>query len=75
MNQGDHKLIDQLEFRLPIDREKIFRSSGCYGHMGASDCFFAYKDRLDKGAIKPGDHIVCASSAVGFSWGATVIRV
>lgn len=74
MNQGDHRLIDKLTTLLPIDSDKIYRSHKNFGHIGASDCFLGLKSRLERGEINPGQNIVLASSAVGFSWGATVIK-
>lgn len=74
MNQGDHRLIHKLEKSLPIASEKVFRSHAKSGHVGNTDCFLALKTRLDEGKIKPGQNIVVASSGVGFSWSASVIR-
>lgn len=74
MNQGDHRLIQKLEKSLPIAPEKVFRSHSQYGHMGNTDCFLAFKTRLEAGEIQPGHNIVLASSGIGYSWSASVIR-
>jgi len=44
------------------------------GHLGATDTLFGLAKILELEKIKPGNLIVLASSAVGFSWGATVIK-
>ena len=74
MNQGDHRLIRRLTEALDLPAEKIFQSYRTHGHLGGTDVFFGLKSWLDEGLVKPGDHCVLASSAFGFSWGATVIR-
>jgi 3-oxoacyl-[acyl-carrier-protein] synthase III len=74
VNQGDHKLIKYLSEILLLPKEKIHLSYQNHGHMGGSDVFFALNRMQKTGNIKPNEIIVLASSAVGFSWGATVIR-
>jgi 3-oxoacyl-[acyl-carrier-protein] synthase-3 len=74
MNQGDHRLIRRLTEALCLPAEKIFQSYRDFGHLGGTDIFFGLKARLDEGLIRPGHISVLASSAIGFSWGATVIR-
>lgn len=75
MNQGDHKLIDKLAARLCYPANRIFRSHQDYGHLGGSDVFFGLNQILKEGLIKSGDLVVLASSAIGFSWGASVIQI
>jgi 3-oxoacyl-[acyl-carrier-protein] synthase-3 len=74
MNQGDFKLIDHLARQLPLDPGKIFRSHWTHGHLGGSDIFFGLNERLQGGLVQPGQVLILASSAIGFSWGASVIR-
>jgi 3-oxoacyl-[acyl-carrier-protein] synthase III len=45
-----------------------------FGHQGTVDTFFCLTYATDAGIIKPGDLVVLASSAIGFSWAASVIK-
>jgi 3-oxoacyl-[acyl-carrier-protein] synthase III len=74
MNQGDYKLIQRIADTLELPAEKVHRTYQRHGHLGGSDPFFGLKQTIDAGRIHPGEIIVLASSAIGFSWGATVIR-
>ncbi|OGO96415.1 MAG: hypothetical protein A3F41_03155 [Coxiella sp. RIFCSPHIGHO2_12_FULL_44_14] len=74
INQGDHYLINYISRILKIPDYKIYKSCQEYGHMGNADIFFGFFERQKNGEIFPGDIIVLASSAIGFSWGATVIQ-
>ncbi len=75
MNQGDHGLIKKIPDILNIPENKIFRSHENFGHMGGSDVFFGMKQLAKGSHLKPDDIIVLASSAIGFSWAATVIQI
>ncbi|WP_293074105.1 3-oxoacyl-[acyl-carrier-protein] synthase III C-terminal domain-containing protein [Okeania sp. SIO3B5] len=44
------------------------------GHLGATDTLFGLAKTIELEKIKPGNLVVLASSAAGFSWGATVIK-
>lgn len=74
INQGDQRLIKRLSVELAIPQDRIHKSYEDHGHMGGADVFFGMKARWDQGRIRRGDIVVLASSAVGFSWGATVLR-
>jgi 3-oxoacyl-[acyl-carrier-protein] synthase III len=45
-----------------------------YGSIGPGDTLFSLALQLEEDRIKPGDLVVLASSGIGFSWGAQVIR-
>ncbi|HLF66938.1 MAG TPA: 3-oxoacyl-[acyl-carrier-protein] synthase III C-terminal domain-containing protein, partial [Gammaproteobacteria bacterium] len=45
-----------------------------YGHMGAVDGLFCLQSAIEKNKIKPGDLVVLASSATGFTWAAHAIK-
>lgn len=75
MNQGDHRLIPKLASLLAINENIIFQSFKTYGHMGGVDIFFGLKSCWEQSRIKSGDYCVLASSAVGFSWGAALIKI
>ncbi len=74
MNQADHKLLSRLAASLGISPDKIHASYRDHGHIGGSDIFLGLKTRENEGRIKKGDRILLSSSALGFSWGASLIR-
>ncbi|HTY15707.1 MAG TPA: 3-oxoacyl-[acyl-carrier-protein] synthase III C-terminal domain-containing protein [Methanoregulaceae archaeon] len=45
-----------------------------YGSIGPGDTLFSLALQLEENLIKPGDLVVLASSGIGFSWGAQVIK-
>ena len=45
-----------------------------FGSIGPGDTLFALALQHDDAQIKPGDLVVLASSGIGFTWGAQVIR-
>jgi 3-oxoacyl-[acyl-carrier-protein] synthase-3 len=75
MNQGDHKLITKIAMRLGLPVDLMFRSHKNFGHLGGSDIFFGLNHVLEHKVVKSGDIVVLASSALGFSWGASVIQI
>jgi 3-oxoacyl-[acyl-carrier-protein] synthase III len=75
ISQGDPQLFSQLAWALDIEEARFARTSSRLGHMGGSDIFHGLKTHLDAGKLKSGDLIILASSAIGFSWGATVLEI
>lgn len=73
INQGDHRLIRFLEEQLAVPTERISRSHEHLGHLGGSDVLVGWQSYREKRLTRPGDLIVLASSAIGFSWGAAAI--
>ncbi|WP_442937877.1 3-oxoacyl-[acyl-carrier-protein] synthase III C-terminal domain-containing protein [Nostoc sp.] len=45
-----------------------------YGHLGAVDTIFGLAKTLESKKIKPGNLVVLASSAAGFSWAALTVK-
>lgn len=74
MNQGDWRLIDYLSSKLGIPASVFQRTYDRFGHVGGSDPLLGLRERLDAGQIAKDDRIVLASSAIGFSWGALVLK-
>ncbi|WP_375754319.1 3-oxoacyl-ACP synthase III family protein [Corallococcus exercitus] len=73
MNQGDHRLVTETLERLGLREEQSCLSYETCGHLGTTDVAFALRRGLDHGLFQPGANIVTVSSAVGFSWGASLI--
>ena len=45
-----------------------------FGSIGPGDTLFALGLQQNDALIRPGDLVVLASSGIGFTWGAQVIR-
>jgi 3-oxoacyl-[acyl-carrier-protein] synthase-3 len=75
INQGDYRLIDKIAKSLSLAPDIPFRSYERLGHLGGSDVFFGLQNCLDTGELQRGDIVALATSAIGFSWGCTIIRV
>jgi 3-oxoacyl-[acyl-carrier-protein] synthase-3 len=75
MSQGDPQLFGDIAKRLRVSDDRFVRTSETLGHLGGSDVFYGLKLLLDEGRLNPGDLVMLASSAIGFSWGATLLRI
>ncbi|HEV3261365.1 MAG TPA: 3-oxoacyl-[acyl-carrier-protein] synthase III C-terminal domain-containing protein [Gemmataceae bacterium] len=75
INQGDYRLIDKIAEAFGLAPEVPFRSYERLGHLGGTDVFFGLRTCLDHGGLQRGDIVALATSAIGFSWGCTIIRV
>jgi len=74
MNQGDWRLIDHLSANLGIAGAAFQRTHENFGHIGGSDVLLGLMKAQESGRIQENDYLVMASSAVGFSWGALVLK-
>ena len=75
INQGDHRLIDTIASDLGLPGDVPFKSFERMGHLGGVDVFFGLRACLASSELRRGDLIALATSAIGFSWGCTIIRV
>lgn len=73
-NQLRVGLMDQIHDRLGVARERTIRSIGFAGHIGPGDTLMNLARADEAGMIAPGDVVVLATSGLGFSWAATVLR-
>ncbi|ACZ91856.1 3-oxoacyl-[acyl-carrier-protein] synthase 3 [Streptosporangium roseum] len=74
INQGDRAMHERLlrETGIPADRS-VFNYDRL-GHMGGADTMIALRGLMDDGRLRPGDLILLATSAMGFSWGITALE-
>lgn len=75
MNQGSPNIIASTESALGLVPGAITRTFNEYGHLGSVDVLLGMESLRSAGKICDGDYVALASSAVGYSWGCTVIRV
>lgn len=73
-NQIKKSLLSGILESLNLSQENTFISLKKYGHLGATDTLFGLAKTIELQKVKPGHLVVLASSAAGFSWGATVIK-
>ena len=67
------RVITILE-SLGLTEENTRRTMREYGSLGPGDTLFALALHRQEGLIRPGDLVVLASSGIGFTWGAQVVR-
>ncbi|HEY9693691.1 MAG TPA: 3-oxoacyl-[acyl-carrier-protein] synthase III C-terminal domain-containing protein [Oculatellaceae cyanobacterium] len=73
-NQVKKSLCKYILSNLGLKDTQTFVSLKEYGHLGASDTFLGLAKLLELKQIQPGNIVVLASSAAGFSWGALVLK-
>ena len=73
-NQVKKSLSRQILSSLGLKESQTLISLGEYGHLGAVDTLFGWAKTLEQGRIQPGNLVVLASSAAGFSWAALTVK-
>jgi 3-oxoacyl-[acyl-carrier-protein] synthase III len=73
-NQVKKSLSKRILESLNLKAEQTFISLNEYGHLGAVDTLFGLAKTMESKIIKPGDVVVLASSAAGFSWAALTLK-
>ena len=74
INQMDRRMHERLLSVLGIPAERSVFNYDRLGHMGCADPFLALAGLRDAGRLRPGDHVLMATSGTGFSWGVTAFR-
>lgn len=74
INQMDRRMHERLLSILGIPAERSVFNYDRLGHMGCADPFLALAGLRDAGRLRPGDHVLVATSGTGFSWGVTAFR-
>ncbi|MDD1694266.1 MAG: hypothetical protein LUQ71_06035 [Methanoregula sp.] len=73
-NQVKKSITDNLLKELGLAETQTLRTMKEYGHMGPVDTLFCLALAQEEGRIKPGDLVVLAGSAIGFTWAAMVLK-
>ena len=73
-NQIKKTRVQDILAQLGLDEKKTRSTMKDYGSIGPGDTLFALGLQHEDAMIKPGDLVVLASSGIGFTWGAQVIR-
>ena len=69
-NQVKKSITDSLLAELGLNEDQTMRTMKEYGHMGPVDTLFCLAKAHESGRIRPGDLVVLAGSAIGFTWAA-----
>ncbi len=73
-NQVKKSLSKRIIESLGLTDEQTFLSLPEYGHLGAGDTLFCLAKMMEANKIQPGNLVVLASSAAGFSWAALTLK-
>ncbi|MBB5953659.1 3-oxoacyl-[acyl-carrier-protein] synthase-3 [Saccharothrix tamanrassetensis] len=74
VNHGDRDMHRKVLGELGIPPERSVFNYDRLGHMGGVDVFIALRSLLDDRRLRPGDLLLFATSAMGFSWAVTAVR-
>jgi 3-oxoacyl-[acyl-carrier-protein] synthase-3 len=74
-HQANKYMLDYLRKKMKIPEEKFYCDMRETGNTVSSTIPIALKDCLDKGIVKKGQLVLCAGFGVGYSWGATIIKI
>jgi len=73
-HQASKFMLDHLQKKIGIPKEKFYLSFENYGNTVSSTIPIALKDALKEGRIRSGMLILIVGFGVGLSWGGTIIR-
>ena len=74
INQGNRNVQERLLDELGIPVERSVFNYERLGHMGSVDPLIALGELRDAQRLLPGDLVLMASSAMGFSWAVTAVE-
>jgi 3-oxoacyl-[acyl-carrier-protein] synthase-3 len=68
-------MLDYLRKKIGIPENKFYQNMEYTGNTVSSTIPIALEDSIKRKIIKPGDIVLLAGFGVGYSWGATVLKV
>ena len=74
-HQANAYLLEVLRKKIGIPKEKFFVYIANCGNTVSASIPIALSEAIKTGKAKQGDKILLAAFGVGFSWGATIIRL
>ncbi|MFE6611623.1 3-oxoacyl-ACP synthase III family protein [Amycolatopsis sp. NPDC057786] len=74
INHGDRSMHEKLLRGIGIPVGKSVFNYDRLGHMGCADTLIALQGLMAEERLRPGDLILLATSAMGFSWGITALE-
>lgn len=73
-HQANARIIDAMNDRLGIPKEKVVVNVDRYGNTSAATIPIAYDEVVREGRVVPGDLVVFTGFGGGFTWGSMVFR-
>jgi 3-oxoacyl-[acyl-carrier-protein] synthase-3 len=73
-NQVKKSITDSLLAEIGLEESQTMRTMKEYGHMGPVDTLFCLALAAEADRFRPGDLVVLAGSAIGFTWAALVLH-
>jgi 3-oxoacyl-[acyl-carrier-protein] synthase-3 len=74
-HQANQYMIEYLRKKIKIPREKFFQDMLHTGNTVSPTIPIALKETLDRGVVKKRDKVLLCGFGVGYSWGATIIKI
>lgn len=74
-HQANQYMTEYLRKKIKIPREKFFQDMLDTGNTVSATIPIALKQTLDRGVVKKGDRVLLCGFGVGYSWGATIIKI
>lgn len=74
MNQIKHSLRTRILEGIDMPEDHTYISLDEFGHIGPADCLFTMAKAHREGLLPEGKLAILASSGLGFSWAASIIR-
>lgn len=74
-HQANKYMIDYLRKKIKIPENKFFSNMLYTGNTVSATIPIALKETLDDGTLKKGDNVLLCAFGVGYSWGATIIKI
>lgn len=73
INHGDRRMHELLLRELGLSHDRSVFNYDRLGHMGGADTLIALRQLMNENRLRPGDLVLLATSAMGFSWAITAI--
>lgn len=74
-HQANRYMIEYLRKKIKIPEEKFFQNMLHTGNTVSATIPIALSETLDQGVVKKGDKVLLCGFGVGYSWGATIIKI
>ena len=74
-HQANKYMIEYLRKKIKIPQEKFFENMLYTGNTSSATIPIALKEVLDQGLIKKDDRVLLCGFGVGYSWGATILKI
>ncbi|GHU61447.1 3-oxoacyl-ACP synthase [Bacteroidia bacterium] len=74
-HQANKYMLDYLREKMKVPADKFYMNMRETGNTVSSTIPIALKDCIDQSKVKKGDLVLLAGFGVGYSWGATIIKI